>query len=46
MRNDFGPKAKRTDKYGPGKELRFSAGDGSANIEISMFSGDVRLIKN
>lgn len=45
LRNDFGPKAERTSKYGPGKELRFTAGGGGARIEISTFSGDIRLVK-
>lgn len=43
--NDFGPEAKRTSKFAPGKELRFTAGDGGADVEISTFSGDVRLVK-
>ncbi len=43
--NEFGPKAERTSKYGPGKELRFTAGNGSASIDISTFSGDIQLVK-
>lgn len=45
VHNDFGPKAERTSKYGPGKELRFTAGNGSASIDISTFSADVKLVK-
>lgn len=43
--DDFGHKAERTSKYAPGKELRFTQGNGSARIDISIFSGDVNLIK-
>lgn len=45
LHNDFGPKAERTSKFGPGKELRFTAGDGGARIELNTFSGDIRLVK-
>jgi len=43
--NEFGQKAERTSKFAPGKELSFTNGDGSARIEISVFSGEVRLEK-
>lgn len=43
--NAFGPEARRTSKFAPGKELQFTAGSGSANIEISTFSGDIRLVQ-
>ncbi len=43
IRNDIGPKPSRTDKYSPGKELRFTAGEGDANISIETFSGSVKL---
>jgi len=45
IHNEFGPDARRTSKFAPGKELRFTAGDGDANIEISTFSGDIRLVQ-
>ncbi|HPF35684.1 MAG TPA: DUF4097 family beta strand repeat-containing protein [Candidatus Krumholzibacteria bacterium] len=45
LHNDFGPKAERTSKFAPGKELRFTAGKGGARVEINTFSGDVRLVK-
>lgn len=43
--NEFGQKAERTSKFAPGKELNFTNGSGSARIEISVFSGEVRLEK-
>lgn len=45
VHNEFGPEARRTSKFAPGKELRFTAGDGEADIEISTFSGDIRLVR-
>jgi len=42
--NDFGPAAKRTSEYGPGKELSFSTGAGGRIIAKS-FSGSVHLRK-
>ncbi len=42
--NEFGPQARRTSEYGPGKELSFSTGAG-ARIVAKSFSGDVRLRK-
>ena len=41
--NDFGPEARRTSEYAPGKELSFSTGSGNARISVSSFSGSVRL---
>lgn len=43
--NEFGPKAKRTSKYAPGKELEFSTGSGGPTISASSFSGRVSLKK-
>ena len=45
IRNDFGPEARRTSEYGPGRELEFSNGDGSARIYVKTLSGGVRLVK-
>ena len=45
IHNDFGPKARRTSKFAPGKELQFTAGGGDAEIDISTFSGDIRLVR-
>jgi len=41
--NAFGPRARRTSKYAPGRELEFSTGAGGARIRITTFSGDVTL---
>ena len=43
--DDFGHEARRSHKRGPGKELSFTQGDGSARIDISIFSGEVRIVK-
>ena len=43
--NSFGPKAERTSKYTPGKELEFTTGNGDARVRINTFSGDVELLK-
>jgi DUF4097 and DUF4098 domain-containing protein YvlB len=42
--NDFGPAAKRTSEYGPGKELSFSTGAGGRVVAKS-FSGSIHLRK-
>lgn len=42
--NGFGQPARRTDRYGPGEELRFSTGRGGV-ISVQTFSGDIRLIR-
>ncbi len=42
--NDFGPAAKRSSEYGPGKELSFSTGAGG-RILAKSFSGNVHLRK-
>jgi DUF4097 and DUF4098 domain-containing protein YvlB len=41
--NCFGPEARSTDKYGPGKELNFTQGSGSGRVRLSTLSGEVRL---
>ena len=46
IRNDIGPKPKRTDEYSPGEELRFTAGSGGAKISMESFSGGVKLRTN
>lgn len=43
IRNEIGPEPTRTDKYSPGKELRFTSGAGGARISIESFSGSVNL---
>jgi DUF4097 and DUF4098 domain-containing protein YvlB len=45
IENDFGPEARRTSDYAPGKELIFTTGDGAADVVISSFSGEVILRK-
>ncbi len=42
--NDFGPAAKSTSKYTPGKELRFNTGSGGPHISLSSFSGTIKLV--
>jgi DUF4097 and DUF4098 domain-containing protein YvlB len=46
IHNAFGQAARRTSEHAPGKKLSFSNGNGDARIEISVFSGTVRLEKN
>jgi DUF4097 and DUF4098 domain-containing protein YvlB len=41
--NDFGPEARRTSKYTPGKELSFNTGHGGPNISLTSFSGAIKL---
>jgi DUF4097 and DUF4098 domain-containing protein YvlB len=43
--NCFGPKEQRTHEYGPGHELRFREGAGSANVRIKTLNGEVQLCK-
>jgi hypothetical protein len=45
IRNCFGPKAARTDEYGPGKELRFTEGKDAARVRVKSLSGDVSVCK-
>jgi DUF4097 and DUF4098 domain-containing protein YvlB len=43
--NAFGPAARRTSRYGPGEELRFSSGKGGPLISVKTFSGSVELVE-
>jgi hypothetical protein len=43
IENDFDADAQSKSKYGPGSELEFTRGSGSASIKINTFSGDARL---
>ena len=45
IENEFGDKASRTSKHGPGNTLNFSTGSGSARITAESFSGTVRINK-
>jgi hypothetical protein len=44
IRSDFGPKPQRTSRHGPGREMEFSLGSASAQVDLSTFSGDVRIV--
>jgi DUF4097 and DUF4098 domain-containing protein YvlB len=39
--NAFGPKPRRTSEYGPGRELRFTEGKGSARVRMNTLSGEI-----
>ncbi|MGH8495202.1 MAG: DUF4097 family beta strand repeat-containing protein [Gammaproteobacteria bacterium] len=41
--NCFGPEPERTSQFTPGSELRFSTGDGSAEVRVNTLSGGVEL---
>lgn len=41
--NSFGPPAEKPGGHGPGKNLSFSTGGGSAEVSIQTFSGSVKL---
>lgn len=41
--NNFGPKAQRTSEYGPGRELHFTSGAGSAQVTAHTLSGNITL---
>lgn len=41
--NNFGPKAQRTSEYGPGMELHFTSGSGSAQVTAHTLSGNITL---
>jgi DUF4097 and DUF4098 domain-containing protein YvlB len=43
--NEHGPEARRSSRYGPGRELNFTAGSGDARVDISTFNGDIRILK-
>jgi DUF4097 and DUF4098 domain-containing protein YvlB len=43
INNSFGPEAERTSKYAPGRELRFTHGDGDARIRIKTLNGGITL---
>jgi hypothetical protein len=43
--SDFGGAAERTDEHAPGKEMELTLGSDGARMEVSSFSGSVRLKK-
>lgn len=45
IRNCFGPKPARTDEYAPGKELRFTEGQGAARVRIRSMNGDIDICR-
>jgi hypothetical protein len=42
--NEFGPAARKSSDYAPGKELNFTRGPGSSRILIDTYGGDIRLL--
>lgn len=46
IRNCFGPEPVRTSKYTPGRELKFSEGDGTGRVTIRTLNGDLNLCKD
>ncbi len=45
IRNCFGPKPSRTSRYAPGRELRFTEGDGAGRVTIRTLNGDLSLCR-
>lgn len=43
--NCFGPKSQRVSEFGPGRELRFKEGDGSARVRVKTLNGGVNLCR-
>ncbi len=43
--NAFGPRGKRTSRYAPGRELKFTLGDAETRVDVTTFSGDVFLLE-
>jgi DUF4097 and DUF4098 domain-containing protein YvlB len=41
--NSFGPKPQRISEYGPGEELHFTSGTGSAQVNARTLSGNINL---
>lgn len=45
IENCFGPKPERVSEYGPGVELKFSAGSGAGAVTVSTMNGDIDICK-
>jgi hypothetical protein len=45
IRNCFGPKPVSSSEFTPGKELRFSEGNGKARVRIKSLNGDIKLCR-
>lgn len=43
--NCFGPEARRTSKYAPGLELRFTEGNGDGSVSVSTLNGDIHICR-
>ena len=46
IRNCFGPESRRTNEYGPGRELKFTQGGGEGKIVIRTLNGSVDICNN
>ncbi len=44
IRNQIGPQAEKTSRYTPGESAKFSTGSGGPRVNMSSFSGTVKLI--
>ena len=45
IRNCFGPDSVRTSRYAPGRELKFTEGDGDSRVTMKTLNGSIRLCK-
>lgn len=45
IKNEFGPEAERTGRFGPGRVLSFVTGSGDARVRVKLFSGNVVIEK-
>ena len=41
--NEFGPSSERKNRFGPGRELRFTIGEDGARYHVETFSGSIRI---
>ena len=46
IKNCFGPKAQRTDKYAPGWKLSFTEGSGEGRVSVDTLNGGVAICKD
>ena len=46
IRNCFGPDSKRTSRYAPGRELKFTEGSGESRVSLNTLNGSVILCKD
>ena len=45
IRNCFGPEPKRTSRYAPGRELKFTEGEGDSRVTLSTLNGSLTLCR-